>query len=63
MIISWQGFEFTLVQGGLGTLKEDVAGHVHSQKSYELHYIVIFKCVKRKRRTCLSMPFWKRHFT
>ena len=40
MVIRWQGTEFTLVQGGLGVLREDIAGHVHSQNSYEIHYIV-----------------------
>ena len=40
MVFNWQGTEFTLVQGGLGVLTEDIAGHVHSQNSYEIHYIV-----------------------
>jgi len=40
MTINWQGTEFALVQGGLGILREDIAGHVHSNNSYEIHYIV-----------------------
>lgn len=40
MKINWRGYEFKWIQGGLGVLTEDIAGHVHSKNSYEIHYIV-----------------------
>lgn len=40
MKITWQGYEFEWIQGGLGVIKENISGHVHSKNSYELHYIV-----------------------
>ena len=40
MKINWRGYEFKWIQGGLGMLTENIAGHVHSKNSYELHYII-----------------------
>lgn len=43
----WQGYEFQMIQGGLGIISENIAGHIHSKNSYEIHYIISGKGVLR----------------
>ena len=35
----WNGYEFKIVQYGVGVFRKDMTGHSHSKNSYELHYI------------------------
>ncbi|MCQ2519784.1 MAG: AraC family ligand binding domain-containing protein [Lachnospiraceae bacterium] len=38
--ITWNDYEFKVIQYGLGIFNSDIKGHRHSANSYELHYIV-----------------------
>lgn len=43
----WRGYSFRWIQGGMGIFTSNIAYHVHSKNSYELHYIVSGKGLLR----------------